>query len=79
MFEVKVLSPRTESIASHTYHLIREKQGPWTHSPSQAAFLAERSGYGMTRENRQEGKKQVYHAPQVCISARKAKTNVNLD
>lgn len=75
--QVKIPSPRTESIASHAHLLARERQGPLNNSLSQAACLTKMSRlcYGKrqwTGENKcaphgvsvhfwQEGKKKKKH------------------
>lgn len=56
--QIKIPSPRTDSIASHTHLLARKRQGSLINSTSQAAFLTKMSRwYYGKRDNRKRGEK----------------------
>ena len=56
--QIKIPSPRRDSIASHTHLLARKRQGSLINSTSQAAFLTKMSRwYYGKRDNRKRGKK----------------------
>ena len=57
--QVKIPSPRTDSMASQTHLLARKRQGSMINSTSQATFLTKMSrGYYGKRDNRKRKKKK---------------------
>ena len=57
--QVKIPSPRTDSMASQTHLLARKRQGSLINSASQAAFLTKMSrGYYGKRDNRKRKRKE---------------------